>query len=157
MKYQLPGCHNLSDSILKALVFSQNGTYSLTDIQYESLDAGVGRGESILVVSPTSTGKTQIAVWAIANAIETGCNTVYLVTHRALAKQKFDDFKSLLLDKFLDGNGAALVIATGDYVINAEGDTPINPLSVPLLVATYEKYLALLGFPLKPGQKRETR
>lgn len=58
--------------------------------------------------------------------------TVYLVTHRALAKQKFDDFKSLLLDKFLDGNCSALVIATGDYVINAEGDSPTDPLSLPL-------------------------
>jgi helicase len=154
MKSQLPEHHGLSKSIVTDLVFKEDEKPALTDAQYNALDTGVGRGESILVVSPTSTGKTQIAVWAIANAIETGCNAVYLVTHRALAKQKFDDFKSLLLDKFLDGNGAALVIATGDYVINAEGDTPIDPLSVPLLVATYEKYLAMLsasGIPTDMG------
>lgn len=155
MKFQLPEDHCLSNSIVSNLVFKEHDKPALTDAQYEALDAGVGRGESILVVSPTSTGKTQIAVWAIANGIETGCNTVYLVTHRALAKQKFDDFKSLLLDKFLDGNGSALVIATGDYVINAEGDAPTDPLSVPLLVATYEKYLALLsasGIPTDMGK-----
>jgi helicase len=155
MKYQLPEHHGLSKSIVTDLVFKLDEKPALTDAQYEALDAGVGRGESLLVVSPTSTGKTQIAVWAIANGIETGCNTVYLVTHRALAKQKFDDFKSLLLDKLLDGNGSALVIATGDYVINAEGDTPTDPLSVPLLVATYEKYLALLsasGIPTDMGK-----
>ncbi|MFA6922290.1 MAG: DEAD/DEAH box helicase [Gallionella sp.] len=155
MKYHLPEHHGLSKSIVNDLVFKEDENPALTDAQYEALDAGVGRGESLLVVSPTSTGKTQIAVWAIAKGIETGCNTVYLVTHRALAKQKFDDFKSLLLDKFLDGNGSALVIATGDYVINAEGDTPTDPLSVPLLVATYEKYLALLsasGIPTDMGK-----
>ena len=155
MKYQFPEHHGLSESIVTNLVFKDDEQPALTDAQYEALDAGVGRGESLLVVSPTSTGKTQIAVWAIANGIETGCNTVYLVTHRALAKQKFDDFKSLLLDKFLDGNGSAIVIATGDYVINAEGDSPTDPLSVPLLVATYEKYLALLsasGIPTDMGK-----
>lgn len=155
MKFQLPENHCLSNPIVNNLVFKENDMPALTDAQYEALDAGVGRGESILVVSPTSTGKTQIAVWAIANGIETNCNTVYLVTHRALAKQKFDDFKSLLLDKFLDGNGSALVIATGDYVINAEGDAPADPLSAPLLVATYEKYLALLsasGIPTDLGK-----
>src|SRR5664279_5509394 len=118
MKYLLPEHHGLSKAIVDNLVFKDGQNPALTDAQYEALDAGVGRGKSMLVVSPTSTGKTQIAVWAIAKGIETGCNTVYLVTHRALAKQKFDDFKSLLLDKFLDGNGSALVIATGDYIIN---------------------------------------
>jgi len=155
MKYLFPEHHGLSKSIVTDLVFKEDEKPALTDAQYEALDAGVGRGESLLVVSPTSTGKTRIAVWAIANGIETGCNTVYLVTHRALAKQKFDEFKSSLLDKFLDGNGSALVIATGDYVINAEGDTPTDPLSVPLLVATYEKYLALLsasGIPTDMGK-----
>ncbi|MGZ8195180.1 MAG: DEAD/DEAH box helicase [Methylosarcina sp.] len=155
MKYQLPEHHCLSEPVVNYLVFKEGEKPALTDAQYAALDAGVGRGKSILVVSPTSTGKTQIAVWAIANGIETGCNTVYLVTHRALAKQKFDEFKSLLLDKFLDGNGSALVIATGDYVVNAEGDAPTDPLRVPLLVATYEKYLALLsasGIPTDMGK-----
>jgi helicase len=156
MKYQLPEHHGLSSQIVTDLVFKEDGKPVLTDVQYEALDAGVGQGESLLVVSPTSTGKTQIAVWAIANGIETGCNTVYLVTHRALAKQKFDDFKSLLLNKFLDSNGSALVIATGDYVVNAEGDIPIDPLSVPLLVATYEKYLALLSASGIPTDMRKT-
>jgi len=118
MKQQFPDNYNLSESIVTNLVFKDNEIPALTDAQYAALDAGVGREKSLLVVSPTSTGKTQIAVWAIAKGIETGCNTVYLVTHRALAKQKFDDFKDLLLDKFLDANGSALVIATGDYVVN---------------------------------------
>ncbi len=116
----------------------------MSNIQFAALEMGVGRGESALVVSPTSTGKTQIALWAIAHSLENRGNTVYLVTHRALAKQKFEDFKSQLLDTHLDNDASGLVIATGDYVEDAQGNGPKEPLQAPLVVATYEKYLALL-------------
>ncbi|MCY1218020.1 hypothetical protein D9M72_299530 [compost metagenome] len=121
MKYELPAGHGLSGVLEQHLLFRDaNGGPAVSDVQYEALEAGVARGESVLVVSPTSTGKTQIALWAIAGGLERGCNTVYLVTHRALAKQKFEDFKSQLLDPFLGGNAASLVVATGDYVVRAE-------------------------------------
>lgn len=145
MKFELPNNHGLSETVVSHLVFEHAGTPSLTDAQNEALIAGVGRGESVLVVSPTSTGKTQIALWAICRGLETSCTTVYLVTHRALAKQKFEDFKQQLLSKFLQDSASALVIATGDYVEDAAGDVPADPLHAPLLVATYEKYLALLS------------
>lgn len=145
MKYELPDEHGLSDQTVENLVFRENGDYSLTDAQFSALKAGVGRGESVLVVSPTSTGKTQIAIWAIANGLEQNCRTVYLLTHRALAKQKFEDFRSILIDSHLNGDLTSLVIATGDSVEAADGSVPRNPLQAPLVVATYEKYLALLS------------
>lgn len=145
MKFGLPEGHGLSQSIIKNLVFFEDKSPALSDIQYESLEAGVGQGKSLLVVSPTSTGKTQIALWAIAKSVENSCNVVYLVTHRALAKQKFEDFKTLLLSPYFEDSGSALVIATGDYVENAFGEVVTNPLGSPVLVATYEKYLALLS------------
>ena len=145
MKYELPQEHGLSAKVVETLVFSVEDEPALTDAQFEALREGVGRGESVLVVSPTSTGKNQIALWAIARSIEASCTTVYLVTHRALAKQKFEEFKSVLLKRFLGSNGSALVLATGDYVEDVDGNIPAEPLRVPLLVATYEKYLALLS------------
>lgn len=145
MKYDLPEGHGLSAAVVANLIFTEGDRPALTDAQYEALRAGVGRGNSALIVSPTSTGKTQIALWAIARSIEANCNTVYLVTHRALAKQKFEDFRTLLLKSFLGDNSASLVIATGDYVEDGNGDLPAEPLRAPLLVATYEKYLALLS------------
>lgn len=145
MKYELPANHGLSSTTLENLVFKEGGSVALSDAQYAALDAGVGRGESALVVSPTSTGKTHIALWAIARSLEESCNTVYLVTHRALAKQKFEDFKSQILGPYLGGHAASLVVATGDYVEDADGEVVRNPLSAPLLIATYEKYLALLS------------
>lgn len=146
MKSELPANHGLSGVLEQHLLFRDaSGDPAVSDVQYEALAAGVARGESVLVVSPTSTGKTQIALWAIAGGLERGCNTVYLVTHRALAKQKFEDFKKQLLGPFLGGNVTSLVVATGDYVEDAEGIIPSEPLRAPLLVATYEKYLALLS------------
>jgi helicase len=145
VKYELPENHSLSDLVLGSLVFEEAGQPALTDVQFAALEAGIGSGESLLINSPTSTGKTQIALWAIARSIESTGSTVYLVTHRALAKQKFHDFRSQLLDTFLSGNPASLVIATGDSVEDAAGNIPAAPLRSPLLVATYEKYLALLS------------
>lgn len=141
----MPKDHGLSAAVFQNLVFKENNRPNLSDVQFASLEAGVGRGESLLVVSPTSTGKTQIALWAIAKSLESGNHTVYLVTHRALAKQKFEDFKSQLLVNYLDGDAASLVVATGDYVEDANEQPPADPLRAPLLVATYEKYLALLS------------
>ncbi|MDI6017216.1 DEAD/DEAH box helicase [Burkholderia pseudomallei] len=145
MKFELPANHGLSVESVESLVFRDGTEYSLTDVQFAALDAGVGRGESVLIVSPTSTGKTQVALWAIAHGLENNCRTVYLLTHRALARQKFEDFREQLIESHLDGDLTSLVIATGDYVETADGSVPKNPLDAPLLVATYEKYLALLS------------
>jgi helicase len=145
MKYELPNNHGLSDLSVKNLVFKEEDLPSLTDVQFSALEAGVGRGESALVVSPPSTGKTQIALWAIAHSLQNRGNTVYLVTHRALAKQKFEDFKSQLLKPYLNNDHSGLIIATGDYVEDAEENIPKEPLRSPLVIATYEKYLALLS------------
>lgn len=157
MKYVFPDNHGLSVFMTEHLVYKSEGSPSLSNIQYEALEQGVGgRGVSALVVSPTSTGKTQIGVWAIAKGIEHGCNTVYLVTHRALAKQKFEDFKSIFVKNFLDGNGSSLVLATGDSVENADGSIPSSPLMSPIIVATYEKYLALLSASGVPSNMSNT-
>ena len=145
MKYQLPQNHSLSDTTIANLVFQVDEQPALTDAQFAALEAGIGRGESVLINSPTSTGKTHIALWAIVRSIEHAGNTVYLVTHRALAKQKFEDFKAQLLGPFLQNNPSSLVIATGDYVEDGDGNVPADPLRATLLVATYEKYLALLS------------
>ena len=156
MKYELPLNHGLSERIINSLMYTENGKPSLTDAQYAALQAGIGTGSSALVVSPTSTGKTQIAVWAIANGIETNANTVYLVTHRALAKQKFDDFQNLLSVEYLKGDLSRIVLATGDDVINGKGESLADPLRSQLLVATYEKYLAMLSASGVPSSMANT-
>jgi len=156
MKYELPHNHGLSSLSVDKLVFKTDDQPALSDIQFAALEMGVGRGESALIVSPTSTGKTQIALWAIAHSLENRGNTVYLVTHRALAKQKFEDFKSQLFATHLGNDPSELVIATGDYVEDAEGNIPKEPLRAPLVVATYEKYLAMLSASGIPKEMQST-
>lgn len=161
MKYELPNSHGLSDIILNdsALLPRADGSPSVTDIQYEALAAGVARGQSILAVAPTSTGKTNIAMWGllswIASSRVQGTTVVYLVSHRALARQKFDEFQSGLCEKYFGGDASAIVLATGDGVEDGTATVARNPLDAPVLVATYEKYLALLsGSGLKHDMSR---
>src|SRR5258708_4136455 len=119
MKYELPKEHGLSTLIQKELLFrDKKNDLQLTDVQQLCLEAGVGRGESVLVVSPTSTGKTLIGLWAIARCLQASNNAVYLVTHRALAKQKFEELSEGLAKPFLAGDKTAVVLATGDRVID---------------------------------------
>jgi helicase len=155
LKYELPEGHALSDAVIQKLCSFSDG-FAITDAQYEALNNGVGRGESLLVASPTSTGKTLIGLLGIASSLELSANAVYLVTHRALAQQKMEDFRGQLLDGFLGGDPASLVLATGDYVRDSSGNDVGDPLGARLLVATYEKYLALLSASGIPSDMRNT-
>lgn len=147
MKSALPANHGLSQTVLSRpeLVPKLSGFPSITNIQSEALAAGVARGQSVLVSAPTSTGKTLIGWWTIASAIERGQKAVYLVSHRALAKQKFEEATRLFLSDFLNDDRSEIVCATGDGVIDAAGRRTNLPLGASVLIATYEKFLAALS------------
>ena len=149
MKYSLPNNHCIPDGFLdrKEFLFTEDSQPSLTDIQWHALEAGICRGESILALAPTSTGKTQIGVWALTTwlvADKIRRRAIYLVTHRSLANQKFEEFQRILLNPLFEDNGDAIVLATGERQVNAKGIYVDHPLDANLLIATYEKYLGLL-------------
>lgn len=111
------------------------GISVLTDIQAKALSAGVADGRSMVVSAPTSSGKTLVGEIAALSALRGGVRTIYLVSHKALADQKYLDF----LARF--GEDAPSPIAsvglnTGD---RAEGD-----IDAQMIVATYEKALGLV-------------
>lgn len=110
------------------------GYKNLTDAQIESLTEGLCQGTSQLVCAPTSSGKTTIAEIAAVEGALKGYRTVYLVSHKALAEEKY----RLFLTEYGSGKQKwfDVSIATGDH---SEGDWQQG-----LLIATYEKYLALL-------------
>lgn len=147
MKDFLPAGHNLSDRLLgnPMLMPHLNGKVSITDAQFDALQAGLGDGSSLLVSAPTSTGKTLIGWWAAASALENAKRVVYLVSHRALASQKFEEIQNLFQEDWLGGDATALVCATGDGVFDATRRANSAPLTAAILVATYEKYLALMS------------
>jgi len=108
---------------------------SLTEIQKLAIAAEVPLGSSAIVCAPTSSGKTLIGELALANALDNGLDALYLVSHKALAEQKFSDFGA----RFSTPRWASTVtvgISTGDH---EEGDVNCR-----LLVSTYEKALGLI-------------
>lgn len=111
------------------------GIESLTDIQRLAVEAEVPLGSSAIVCAPTSSGKTLIGELALANALSNGFDALYLVSHKALAEQKFSDFAN----RFSGPTWTSIVtvgISTGDH---DEGDVNCR-----LLVSTYEKALGLI-------------
>lgn len=147
MKFTIPQDTDLSERVKSnANLFpTENGHPSITDAQYLALQAGVGRSESLLVSAPTSTGKTLVGWWAAASALEAGKRVVYLVSHRALAAQKFVEIQTLFVSNWLDNDFSSIACATGDGILDGSGRSSSAPLSATFLVATYEKYLSLIS------------
>jgi len=67
----------------------------LRPAQKKALEAGLLEGKNLLVCTPTSSGKTLIAEFAMLDAILKGRGkALYIVPMKALASEKFRDFKS---------------------------------------------------------------
>jgi len=97
--------------------------FPLDDFQRHALDA-LDAGRSVLVAAPTGAGKTLVAEYAIAAALDSGTKTFYTTPLKALSNQKYGDFVRL--------HGAANVgLPTGDNVIN--GDAPIVVMTTEVL------------------------
>ncbi|MEE9251414.1 MAG: DEAD/DEAH box helicase [Alphaproteobacteria bacterium] len=111
------------------------GISTLTDVQVRALDAGIADGRSMIVNAPTSSGKTLIGEIAVLSALRTDVRAIYLVSHKALADQKYLDFVSRFGERALEPI-ASVGLNTGD---RAEGD-----IDAQLMVATYEKALGLI-------------
>src|SRR5690606_9223747 len=77
----------------------------------EALDAG----RSVLVCAPTGAGKTVVAEYAMATAVDRGLRAFYTTPIKALSNQKFHDLRRHF------GPGRAGLL-TGDN--NIDGDAP---------------------------------
>lgn len=111
------------------------GFSEYTEVQELAIKAGLCQGKSLVICSPTSSGKTTIAEIAAINGALDGVKTAYLVTHRALAEEKYLTFKANYDNE--DNQWFPIAIATGEHT---EGDWNSG-----ILVATYEKYLSILS------------
>ncbi|MCL4436999.1 MAG: DEAD/DEAH box helicase [Thaumarchaeota archaeon] len=124
---------------LAELLHSQ-GYYELYPPQAEAVKAGVFEGKSLLLTTPTASGKTLVAILAAGKTVlEKGGKAVYLTPLRALANEKYEEFKTLETLTKPNGSRIRAMIATGDYDSNGEalgkGD---------IIVLTNEKFDALL-------------
>ncbi len=114
------------------------GYRTLYPPQEEAVKAGVEKGRSLLVASPTASGKTFIALAAIVNNLDGG-KAFYTAPLRSIAQEKYRDFK------VLEELGYKVKVSVGDYTEGAP--------RADVVITTYEKLDSILRN--EPGLHRE--
>ncbi|MDP9015790.1 MAG: DEAD/DEAH box helicase, partial [Thermoproteota archaeon] len=95
------------------MLLSHLGYTSLYPPQEMAIKNGILEEKSVLVTTPTASGKTLIAMMAIHNTLKRNKKAVYLTPLRALASEKYDDMK--VLENLNFGRKIKVMVATGDY------------------------------------------
>jgi len=116
------------------------GIAELFPPQEETIRAGVLEGQNIVLASPTASGKTLIAeLCGLKHVLEKNGKVLYLAPLRALASEKFEDFRKYSSIRKKDGRKISVGISTGDF------DTADNWLErYDIIVTTNEKADSLL-------------
>ncbi|MCX6356532.1 MAG: DEAD/DEAH box helicase [Candidatus Aureabacteria bacterium] len=124
---------NLPEGILKVL--ADEKILSLYPPQEEALSSGVLEGKNLVLAIPTAAGKTLVAEICMVKAILEGRGRcLYVVPLRALASEKYEEFK-----RRYGPLGISVGIATGEY------DMPGARLGrFDIVIATSEKVDSLL-------------
>ncbi|RLG89692.1 MAG: DEAD/DEAH box helicase [Thermoprotei archaeon] len=131
--------HGLPREYVETLL--QNGIDKLNPVQKQAVERGLFTDKNIVVVAPTASGKTLVGEMALVKKAYEKKIGLYLVPLRALASEKYYDFKKL------EKLGFRIGISTGDY------ESPAEYLGrYDIIVATYERFDSLLR--LKPSWLR---
>jgi helicase len=97
-------------------VMLQSGITKLYPPQEEAINAGVLGGGNLVLASPTASGKTLIAeLCCLKHVLEKNGKAVYLAPLRALASEKFEEFKKYASLRKPNGRRVSIGISTGDY------------------------------------------
>lgn len=103
------------------VILNELGYKILYPPQEEAIKRGLLYGKNILVTTPTASGKTLIAMLATANTIlNRNAKVIYLTPLRALASEKFTEFK--IFENMTKSNGkkVTVMVTTGDYDSTSE-------------------------------------
>ena len=121
-------------------ILREQGIVELFPPQEEAIRAGALEGRNFVLASPTASGKTLIAILcAMKHVLERGGKALYLTPLRALASEKYEEFKRFEAVVKPDGRPVRVAISTGDY------DSPEPQLaSADIIVTTNEKADSLL-------------
>ena len=93
--------------------------------------------KSLLVVAPTSSGKTFIGELAAIRGIQVGRKSIFLLPYKALVNEKYDQFSSLYGDEL----GLNVIRCSGDYADNVN-EFMRGKYDIAFL--TYEMFLGLV-------------
>ncbi len=95
------------------------GITELYPPQEDAIRAGALEGKNLVLASPTASGKTLVAEFcALKQVIERNGKAVYLTPLRALASEKFEEFKKYTTITKKNGRKIRVGISTGDYDSN---------------------------------------
>ena len=122
--------------------WARNFKDGLNKLQLEAVNKHrILDGQSLLVVAPTSSGKTFIGEMAAAKAICKGEKVIFLLPYRALVNEKYDSFVQLYAEKL----GIRVLRCTGDY---SDQTDPFVRGKYEIAILTFEMFLNLvLGNP----------
>lgn len=116
------------------------GVFELYPPQVEAVKAGVLDGRNLVLASPTASGKTLIAeLCAMKHVLEKNGKVLYLAPLRALATEKYEEFRKYSSIIKSDGKHVTVGISTGDY---DSSDPWLERYDI--IVATNEKVDSLL-------------
>jgi helicase len=97
-------------------IIIRSGIVDLYPPQEEAVKAGALEGRNLVLASPTASGKTLIAEFcALKHILGKNGKTVYLTPLRALANEKFEEFKKYTAISKTDGKRVRIGISTGDF------------------------------------------
>ncbi len=121
-------------------VVIDSGIKELYPPQEEAVKAGVLEGRNLVLASPTASGKTLVAeLCALKHVLEKNGKVLYLSPLRALANEKFMDFRKYENIKKKSGRRVSVGISTGDF----DGSDPWL-VRYDVIVTTNEKADSLL-------------
>lgn len=110
----------------------EEGIEKLYNHQEESIKL-INEGKSVLLSTPTSSGKSLVAYYGIIRAWKRGLRSLYSVPLRALAEEKWNELS------FLKKFGIRIAISTGDY-----DDTSSYLKNYDVIISTSEKIDSIL-------------
>jgi helicase len=123
----------------------RSGIDELYPPQQEAIQAGVLESKNLVLASPTASGKTLIAeLCSLKQVLENNGKVIYLSPLRALANEKFDEFKKYTSIRKADGRQVKVGISTGDF---DSGDPWLGRYDI--IVTTNEKADSLLRHRVK--------
>lgn len=117
-------------------IWAGDGFEKLLDIQVEAIGKGLLNGNNLLVVAPTSSGKTFVGEMAAIHYSYQGKKSLFLVPFKAIAEEKYDEFNLKYKDL-----GFSICISDRDH---REHDEDIRVGNYDIAILTYEKLSGML-------------